>query len=104
MKKLIWLVGCAPLLLTACEEFDGAASSPSNQFVQQLPEGVLTMAAPYQDLNAVKLDKARNCYVYRYAGPVETTFLPLRTADGRPICVKVAPTPESTPEPAAPAA
>jgi hypothetical protein len=28
------------------------------------------------------------CYWYRYVGPVETTYLPLRTIEGRPICTR----------------
>ncbi len=97
MKKIVWLLGCAPLLLSACEEFDGAASPASGQFLTEVPESVRTLAAPNQDLQSVRLDTARGCYVYRYQGPVETTLLPLRTPDGRPICVKAA-------EEAAPAA
>ncbi len=90
MKKVTWLLGCAPLLLAACEEFDSGNSNPSGQFIKELPAGVLAIAAPYQDLNAVRMDPASGCYSYRHAGPVETTFLPLRTADGRPICAKLA--------------
>jgi hypothetical protein len=28
------------------------------------------------------------CYWYRYAGPVEITYLPLLTRDGRMICTR----------------
>ncbi len=98
MKKLIWLLGCAPLFLAACEEYDGGNNAPSGQFIKELPAGVLAIAAPYQDLTAVRLNPANGCYSYRHAGPVETTFLPLRTTAGRPICVKPAePAPEPTP-------
>lgn len=44
------------------------------------------MAAPYQDIRSVELRPEDGCYWYRHDGPVETTMLPLRTADGRPIC------------------
>ncbi|MDO6520097.1 hypothetical protein Q4578_00800 [Shimia thalassica] len=83
MNKSFWLIGSAVLLLSACEEFEGGASSP---YLSEVPEGVREMAAPHQDLSAVKIDPADGCYLYRHVGPVETTFLPLRTSEGRPIC------------------
>jgi len=46
-----------------------------------------TMAAPYQDLGSVEL-RPDGCYWYRHVGPVETTMLPLRMVDGRPICAR----------------
>lgn len=46
------------------------------------------MAAPYQDLQSVRLRPEDGCYWYRHVGPVETTMLPLRTVDGRPICTQ----------------
>lgn len=47
-----------------------------------------TMAAPYQDLQSVRLRPEDGCYWYRHVGPVETTMLPLQTVDGRPICTQ----------------
>ncbi len=90
MNKFVWLLGCAPFLLAGCEEFEGGTgtSGASNQFIGDLPDSLRAMAAPYQNLNAVRLNPADGCYVYQYAGPVETTFLPLRSKDGRPICTK----------------
>ncbi|WP_342077074.1 hypothetical protein [Yoonia sp. SS1-5] len=79
------LVGAA-FLVTACSDILPTGSSPDEAFIKELPEGVAAIAAPNQDLQAVKIDPADGCYVYRYAGPVETTFLPLRTQQGRPIC------------------
>ncbi len=80
------------LFLAAC------ATTGSNQtdegFVEDLPEAVIALAAPFQDLTTVRLDPASGCYLYRHVGPVETTFLPLLTRDGRPICTRA-------PEPAA---
>jgi len=49
---------------------------------------VRLVAAQNQDLTAVKIDPTNGCYVYRYRGPVETTFLPLRAENGRPICTR----------------
>ncbi|MCQ0092663.1 hypothetical protein [Roseovarius sp. M141] len=90
MKKFAWLLACTPLLLAACEDFEGGSNAPSGQFIKDLPEGVLALAAPYQDLTAVRIDPTTKCYIYRYAGPVETTFLPLRSVEGRPICLQPA--------------
>lgn len=88
MNKSVWLLGCTMLLLTACDTFELEDSDPSSQFIGELPANVLAVAAPYQDLKAVKIDPASGCYIYRHAGPVETTFLPLRSMEGRPICTE----------------
>ncbi|MEI4234759.1 hypothetical protein [Roseovarius sp. D22-M7] len=53
---------------------------------QAVPEEVIALAAPYQDVATARLLPRDGCYWYRHEGPVETTLLPLRTADGRPIC------------------
>jgi hypothetical protein len=86
MKTFIWVPVCAMVLLAACDDMGGANSAASAGFMSEIPEGVLAIAAPYQDLTAVRIDRATGCYLYSHAGPVETTLLPLRTADGRPIC------------------
>lgn len=88
MKARFWLLGCATLLVAACDDIQGASSGPTDGFIKVLPEGVVAVVAPNQNLNAVRIDPADGCYVYRYAGPVETTFLPLRTVNGRPICTR----------------
>ena len=84
MQRVIGIFGSALLLLAGCE--DVGQTGASAPFIQTLPEGVLAIAAPNQDLSAVKVDPVDGCYVYRYVGPVETTYLPLRTVEGRPIC------------------
>ncbi|MBK0326939.1 hypothetical protein I5535_06475 [Rhodobacteraceae bacterium F11138] len=86
-------MGGATLLLSACENYEGGNAGPSNTFIGNVPEGVAEIAAPYQDLSRVRIDPADGCYVYQYVGPVETTFLPLRSKDGRPICARA---PEAT--------
>jgi len=86
MRRPFWMIGGAALMLAACEG-TGGATGPTGAFVA-LPENVVAMAAPYQDLNSVKIDPADGCYVYRHAGPVETTYLPLRAKNGRPICTQ----------------
>ena len=93
MKNIVWLLGGATLLLSACVDLQLPNSAPSTQLNGGLPDSVLAMAAPYQDLTTVRIDPSSGCYVYRYAGPVETTFLPLRSGDGRPICTRL---PETT--------
>ncbi|MDA7429161.1 hypothetical protein PGB28_11885 [Primorskyibacter aestuariivivens] len=76
------------LALGACSESfsnsKGASSRP------QLPENIVELAAPNQDLATAYFRPEDNCYWYMHAGPVETTPLPLRTAGGNPICVKPA--------------
>jgi hypothetical protein len=90
MNARIWIVGCTALLVSACVDMQGMSSNPSERFFTELPEGVLAIVADNQDLTAVRIDPADGCYVYRYAGPVETTFLPLRAKSGGPICSRSA--------------
>lgn len=86
MKVQFWLLGGATVFLTACAGIQESNGELDDGFIKELPEGVLSIAAPYQDLTAVRLDQEKRCFVYRHVGPVETTFLPLRSVDGRPIC------------------
>ena len=53
----------------------------------ELPESVVSLAAPGQNLATARLVPEDNCYWYEHSGPVETTLLPLRTPQGNPICV-----------------
>ncbi|KNG95406.1 hypothetical protein [Pseudaestuariivita atlantica] len=52
----------------------------------ELPEPLVGLAAPYQNLQKVRLNPDDNCFWYLHDGPVEATWLPLRTAAGNPIC------------------
>ena len=52
-----------------------------------VPEAVIAMAAPDQDVATARLVPEDGCYWYEHSGPVETTLLPLRTVNGNPICV-----------------
>lgn len=52
-----------------------------------VPEQVAALAAPGQDLMTARLLPEDNCFWYLHSGPVETTLLPLRAANGRPICM-----------------
>jgi hypothetical protein len=92
MRKSVLVLAFAPFVVVAC---DGVGVSGGvggrgggGPFIAELPERVVALAAPYQDLTAVKIDPADGCYVYRHVGPVETTFLPLRATNGRPICTR----------------
>lgn len=88
MKKLGFVFGLATLTLAGCEAYEGGAAAPGSEFIAELPQGVLDIASPTQDLTAVRIDSATGCYVYRHQGPVETTYLPLRTKNGSPICTR----------------
>ena len=79
MKKPVLLVGSAWLVLAACT--DPTASG-------NLPPDIAAMAAPNQDLSTARVLPEDGCYWYTHQGPVETTLLPLRTKEGRPICTK----------------
>lgn len=88
MKFSMSGLGLAILALGGCAEFGGQTGTSNDGFIKELPEGVLEIAAPFQDLNAVRIEPADGCFVYRYVGPVETTYLPLRSKRGNPICTR----------------
>ncbi|MEX0369130.1 MAG: hypothetical protein AB3N09_10475 [Tateyamaria sp.] len=89
MKRALLLMGVAAFALSACDETTTAADG--GPFINPLPDRIVEIAGPNQNLNAVKVDPVDGCLVYRHVGPVETTFLPLRTKEGRPICTRAAP-------------
>ncbi|MCA2010510.1 hypothetical protein [Pararhodobacter sp. CCB-MM2] len=74
------------LLLSAC--VSSAPEDSPSPFLSELPEGLAETAGPNQDLSRVRIMPADGCYWYEHQNPVETTFLPLRTNDGRPICAR----------------
>ena len=75
-------------LVSACTETTSLSANSEAGTLSRVPDAVAEIAAPGQDLTAVKIMPEDGCYWYRYVGPVETTFLPLRTIDGRPICTR----------------
>lgn len=77
-------------LAGACTEVSTAPDPSGPGTPVQISEEVAAIAAPNQDLTSVRLMPEDNCYWYRHVGPVETTYLPLRTTEGRPICTKAA--------------
>ena len=85
MRFILGLAMISISALTACTEISG---SQQNGFITNLPEEVVAMAGPNQDLSSVQLKEEDGCYWYRYVGPVETTMLPLRTDQGSPICTR----------------
>ncbi|WP_224823961.1 hypothetical protein [Cognatishimia sp. MH4019] len=92
MNTRVWFAGAAVLLLAACDGMPMGSGGSASGFMTNVPERVIEIAAPNQDLTRVKIDSVDGCYVYRYVGPVETTLLPLRTREGRPICSRPAET------------
>lgn len=83
MKISIGLAGGLVLLVSACAEYSG---TDANGHITKLSDQVLAIAEPTQDLSAVRINPHDGCYEYRYQGPVETMYIPLRTTEGRPIC------------------
>ncbi|WP_071674884.1 hypothetical protein [Nioella nitratireducens] len=86
--RLFWLSPIA--LLAACAT---TPPPPDDAPLEEVPEAVAAIADPAQNLSVVRIDPVDGCYWYQYSGPVETTFLPLRTSEGRAICTR-APEPE----------
>ncbi|MDD9976393.1 MAG: hypothetical protein OXQ30_01475 [Boseongicola sp.] len=65
-----------------------SACATNGGFLRELPEDVVALAAPNQNLQAVKLLEEDGCYWYEHDGPVETTLLPLLSKRGRHICLQ----------------
>ena len=78
------LAVAALLLVSACVSTPENPNGPS--YLAELPEGLAEAAAPGQPLDRVRIMPDDGCYWYEYTNIVETTMLPLRTAEGRPIC------------------
>ncbi|MAQ85826.1 MAG: hypothetical protein CMH12_21985 [Maritimibacter sp.] len=80
------------ILLVTCIALGACSSNTSSQSqadtLPPLPEEVILLAAPNQNLVTAHLRPEDNCYWYMHSGPVETTALPLRTVNGNPICLQ----------------
>ena len=74
------------LALGACAAPFGTGLDREARPDAAVPEAVVAMAAPYQDVATARLMPEDGCYWYRHVGPVETTMLPLRTPAGDRIC------------------
>lgn len=81
-----------PLALAACAEAPRWNDANPDGTLIVVPASVLSLAAPNQNLGIVKIDPESNCFWYLHGGPVEDTFLPLKTNNGSAIC---APEPEA---------
>jgi hypothetical protein len=86
MLKQKMMVAVALLLTTGCAIQPTGPNDTADQ-TGNVPEAVVAMAAPDQDVATARLVPEDGCYWYEHSGPVETTLLPLRTANGNPICV-----------------
>ena len=88
MKAPLPLVLATTLVLGACASGPGVNEVGESGFIEELPEAVIAAADPAQNLRGVRILPSDGCYWYQWVGPVETTLLPLRTRDGRPICTR----------------
>ncbi|WP_299376062.1 hypothetical protein [uncultured Tateyamaria sp.] len=70
------------VFVAACDETTGVG------YIAELPQSVVDLAGPNQNLRQVKVLPEDGCFWYLHNGPVESTLLPLRTASGSPICTK----------------
>lgn len=86
--RVFWVLS-ALVIVGACSTAVPASGRGDAGTLAKLPEGVVEIAAPYQDLSTVRIMPDDGCYWYRHEGPVETTYLPLRTTEGRPICTRI---------------
>ncbi|MCU0815685.1 MAG: hypothetical protein MUF74_04145 [Cypionkella sp.] len=87
MIRTAALLPLLPLLVAGC--VTTTPTDPTRPEFPPLPESVVALAAPWQDLTTARLKPEDNCYWYQHVGQVETTLLPLRTPDGRPICAQL---------------
>lgn len=85
--RILCAAFAVPILGSCSASFDPTGSTGDGA-VGDLPEVVAAIAAPYQDLQSARLRPEDGCYWYLHAGPVETTLIPLRTLEGRPICTR----------------
>lgn len=89
-RPMVFLTSSMILLgLAACEPVPINGTANARPLVT-VPESVSSIAAPYQDLTTARVRPEDGCYWYSHLGPVETTELPLRTANGSPICTRPA--------------
>lgn len=81
-------IGLALITVAGCARPLPPVPAEPPFFLTEVPAEVVAMAAPYQNLQLVRLKPEDGCYWYQHAGQVETTLLPLRTSEGRPICLQ----------------
>ena len=76
----------ATLLFTAGCAIPPSSGSEAANAIGNIPDRVVAMAAPNQDISTARLVPDDGCYWYEHSGPVETTLVPLRTPNGSRIC------------------
>jgi hypothetical protein len=87
MKTGTFVIGAAMMAVAGCT-VPATAPDGGSARVGNLPESVVRLAAPNQDLTTARLLPEDGCYWYQHSGPVETTMVPLRAVGGNPICTK----------------
>ncbi|MAN15415.1 hypothetical protein [Alterinioella nitratireducens] len=76
-------------LIAACATLPSDETEGTDPgIVTEVPEEVRALAAPNQSLAVVRIMPEDGCYWYQHSGPVENTFLPLRTRENRMICTR----------------
>lgn len=83
--KFAVMVLMVPLLGACSGQLGMSGKKDGKSGETEVPEAVLQLAAPNQNVQSARM-LADGCFWYEYAGPVETTLLPLTTADGKRIC------------------
>lgn len=86
MKRQILMISTATALLGACAVTNPTDTADGDK--PAVPEAIVQLAGPGQNVETARLLPSDNCYWYEYVGVVETTLLPLKTADGRRICAQ----------------
>ena len=80
-NRWIWPVASAVLLGACSTDMNGTSQEP-----ETVPDAVIALAAPDQNIETARLRPEDGCYWYEHSGPVETTLVPLRSPAGNPIC------------------
>lgn len=83
MKPQHLLPAALLLLLGACAT---VPEEDPNGFLTELPEEVLAIVGPNQNVHAVVMSQEDGCYWYQHVNAVEATLLPLLSTEGRRIC------------------
>jgi len=87
MNNRSFMVLAAVLITAGCGNMTARTAAPETD-IQNLPPTLIALVAPGQDVATARLLQDDNCYWYEHRGQVETTLLPLTTAEGRPICMQ----------------
>lgn len=84
-------VPLVPVLLFGLAACDPAAFAALNGAAPNtVSEEVRAAAAPNQNIESARVLPEDGCYWYEYAGPVESTLLPLRAPNGAHLCTAAA--------------